>query len=97
MIDAVSQILEARGFERMPVEKYEFYKSSDEEILEQISRKNERKLKLQKLEEENNENKESQDQIDKSHGTKMVIKQYLKWLDIDDKKAPKVKISLPIL
>lgn len=44
-IERMSQILEKRGHGPLPVEKYEYYRKSDKEVLKNIRTMNEERLK----------------------------------------------------
>ena len=66
----------------MPLDLYSFYHKTDEDILKDIKNKNE---KISKHLKKNVSQKDIESQKkDRSHGTKMVLEQYIKWLDLED-------------
>ena len=83
LIDHVNQkILIKRGYDPMPLDLYSFYHKTDEDILKDIKNKNE---KISKYLKKNVSQKDIESQKkDRSHGTKMVLEQYIKWLDLED-------------
>merc|ERR1719232_1197865 len=83
LIDHVNQkILIKRGYDPMPLDLYSFYHKTDEDILKDIKNKNE---KISKHLKKNVSQKDIESQKkDRSHGTKMVLEQYIKWLDLED-------------
>ena len=84
LIERVDAGLRKRGYESLPLQMYEFYKKTDAEIVADIREKN-KKRNLQ-----SKESKFKEMKVDPSHGSKMVLKHYFKWLDSDDKNALKV-------
>ena len=80
MIDYSSRLLVSLGHDPLPVDKYEFYRKSDEEILEYL-----REKRRKAFEREREEKPNPQPAVDTRHGTKMVLKHYLNWLDNDQK------------
>ena len=83
IIDHVNvNILQARGYDPMPTHLYSFYGQTDSQILTEIQSKNDkiRNVRIQ------NEQKEVENarKSDRTHGTKMVLEQYIKWLDLED-------------
>ncbi|XP_059097809.1 WSCD family member AAEL009094-like [Tigriopus californicus] len=79
LIDRVNAMLFRLGYEAMPLNKYDYYHKTDEEIVTGIQRRNEIRTKSSHTELPFVKD----DVIDKSHGTKMVLKEYFKWLDTD--------------
>ena len=71
LIDTVSNVLVKHGQERLPTELYKFYRKSDEEILHDLIRESE------DLKADNNE-ENATDEIDQSHGSRMVVEHYLR-------------------
>ena len=62
---------------------------TDEEILVDLRKKNQKlSEKLSKMPKKVIDDKESH-QV-RAHGTKMVLEQYVKWLDVDNEKSPDV-------
>lgn len=86
IIDRVDQLLGQRGFETMPKEDYDFYHKTDEQILDAIRAGNKARSKVPEVAES------AGAKVDKSHGTRMVLEQYFKWLDMDQDKVPKVSV-----
>jgi len=90
MIDHVNQkILIKRGYDPMPLHLYSYYQKSNEEILDEIKKKNhkiENVLKHRRNQEEEDSIKKAENALkkDRGHGTKMVLEQYIKWLDLED-------------
>lgn len=83
LIDHVNQkILIQRGFDPMPLDLYNFYQKTDEEILKDLKKKNEKVSKYLKT--QVNQNDIENLKKDRSHGTRMVLEQYIKWLDLED-------------
>lgn len=96
LVDHLNQhILIKRGYESIPLDKYKYYKQvrfltcifskgnaliffqTDEEILQDLkNKKKQPKIDV-------NESEDNQLQNDRTHGTKMLLKQYMKWLDIN--------------
>lgn len=83
LIDRVNAMLSRLGYEAMPLNKFDYYHKTDEEIIEGIQRRNEMRVKSSHTELPFVKN----DVIDKSHGTKMVLKEYFKWLDTDQEEG----------
>ena len=84
LIDHVNEkILKRRGYDEMPTHLYSYYKKTDEEILQDIKDKNQLIKPSVVLSEE----KQSSLKHDRVHGTKMVLEQYIKWLDLDGESA----------
>jgi len=80
-------ILKKRGYDPMPTYLYNFYQKTDEEILVDLRKKNQKlSEKLSKMPKKVIDDKESH-QV-RAHGTKMVLEQYVKWLDVDNEKSP---------
>ena len=83
IIESVNTKLVEFGFEEMPFKSYEYFRKEDGEILARIRRRN-KERKEESIQGE--QVKEKTDvKVDRSHGTKMVLKHYLKWLDEGDK------------
>lgn len=84
VIDHVNvNILQARGYDPMPTHLYSHYHKTDSEILAEIQGKNE-KLRNVRIQNEKKEVEENARKSDRTHGTKMVLEQYIKWLDLED-------------
>eukprot|EP00095_Tigriopus_kingsejongensis_P011216 maker-scaffold669_size115232-snap-gene-0.22 protein:Tk11216 transcript:maker-scaffold669_size115232-snap-gene-0.22-mRNA-1 annotation:"wsc domain-containing protein 1" len=81
LIGRVSRMLAKGGYEPLPLTRYDYYNKSDAEIIDQIRTRNENREKSSHTELPF----VNDDTIDKSHGTKMVLKEYFKWLDSDGK------------
>jgi hypothetical protein len=83
LIDYANTVLVTKGYEAMPVDSYDFYKKSDKQILQKIGKIN--KGKNVTTTEDMKTDSPVTELPDVHHGTKMVLKQYFKWLDSDKK------------
>ena len=90
LVDATSSSLERLGYGPLPTHLYEHYARTDEQVLRDV-REGNRKRAIRRKEQGE---EDQEDQVDKGHGAKMVLKNYFKWLDSEDKKALQVIGSL---
>jgi len=82
LIDHIDlKILKKRRYDRMPTHLYSFYKKTDDQILEDIRKKNSKITSKKNVEKDVSNEKALKK--DRAHGTKMVLEQYIKWLDLE--------------
>ena len=78
LVEKSNELLVARGFGPMPLDAYDFYRKSDAEIMEGIAERNARRRKERGWAKEPPETEGS---ANDHRGTKMVLRQYLNWLE----------------